>query len=135
MPITSRDLPVGRRLVGRYKGKDYICEVVATGDPASPVAYRVGDQTFKSPSSAGGHVVGTACNGWRFWSLEGEAPAIRKPATAKAPAKKKGGAKKSAKKKANGKAPAKDEYGCGLCSETFTTLKAATDHTRAHSGA
>src|SRR3546814_1952134 len=40
------------------------------------------DLIYKSPSAAGSAVMGgTACNGWRFWSLEGEeaAPKERAP--------------------------------------------------------
>jgi hypothetical protein len=45
---------------------------------------------FKSPSAAGSAVMGgTACNGWRFWTVEGEEP----PAKEAKPAKKKGGRK------------------------------------------
>ena len=82
MSIEDRNLKPGTRLVARYKKQDFTCEVVKTKDG---VIYRLADgQEFKSLSSAGSAVMGgSACNGWRFWSLEGEA----KPKTSAAPAK------------------------------------------------
>jgi hypothetical protein len=75
-------LEAGTRLVARYKGADYVAEVVA-GAEGKP-RYRLADgQEFKSPSAAGSAVMGgIACNGWHFWSLEGEATAAAtKPTT------------------------------------------------------
>jgi len=90
---------------------------------------------------------GVACNGWRFWSLQGTEPARKpkaeKPAKAqpkKAPAK---AAPKAKGKKAAKKAPAKkpkaarmaskgDSYGCGVCPETFPTQKKAVAHALTH---
>ncbi len=71
--ITDRNLKPGTKLVARYKGKDHRCEVVKTKDG---VAYRLKDgKEFKSPSSAGSAVMGgSACNGWRFWSIVGAEP-------------------------------------------------------------
>src|SRR3990170_1063361 len=65
-------LAPGTRLVARYKGADYEVEVVAGEE--GKTRYRFADgQEFKSPSAAGSAVMGgVACNGWRFWSLEGE---------------------------------------------------------------
>jgi hypothetical protein len=47
------------------------------GREGEGVAFVLEDgKRFKSPSSAGSAVMGgTACNGWRFWTVEGEAPA------------------------------------------------------------
>lgn len=73
MSITDRNLAAGTMLVARYKGKEYTAEVVKTKEG---VHYRLEDgREFKSPSSAGSAVMGgSACNGWRFWSLaNGEA--------------------------------------------------------------
>ncbi len=66
-------LGVGTRLVARYKGVEHVAEVVT--DEAGKTRYRLADgRTFKSPSAAGSAVMGgVACNGWRFWSLRGEA--------------------------------------------------------------
>jgi hypothetical protein len=72
MSIENRNLKPGTKLVARYKGKDYSAEVVKTEDG---VRYRLADgREFKSPSSAGSAVMGgSACNGWRFWTLASEA--------------------------------------------------------------
>jgi hypothetical protein len=41
---------------------------------------------FTSPSAAGSAVMGgTACNGWRFWAVEGEAPATKEHKAEAAP--------------------------------------------------
>ncbi len=82
MPIENRNLEVGTRLAARYKGKTHTCEVVQTEEG---IRYRLADgREFKSPSSAGSAVMdGMACNGWRFFSREGEEPEP-KPRKAKA---------------------------------------------------
>ncbi len=109
MPIENRNLEAGTRLVARYKKQDRTCEVVETADG---LRYRLDDGTeHKSPSSAGKAAMGgVACNGWRFWSLEGEQkPAREKKAklAKKAPAKKAVAKKATAKKAVAKKAPAK----------------------------
>jgi len=73
MTIEDRNLAIGTKLVARYKGKDYTAEVVETEEG---LRYRLENgKEFKSPSSAGSAVMGgSACNGWRFWSLEGQEP-------------------------------------------------------------
>jgi hypothetical protein len=88
MAIENRDLPVGTRLVADYKKTRYVC-VVESGEEAGSTVFVLEDgKRFKSPSAAGSAVMGgTACNGWRFWSVEGEAPVAptaAKPAKAKA---------------------------------------------------
>src|SRR5512140_2846954 len=105
MPLDNRNLEPGTVLVARYKGQDRTCEVVQTEDG---LRYRLDDGSeHKSPSSAGKAAMGgVACNGWRFWSLQGTEPA-RKPKAEK-PAKttpKKAPAK--AAPKAKGKKAAK----------------------------
>ena len=73
MPIQNRDLPVGAKLVGKYKKAVFVCEVGK--DAEGNLTFAVDGKEFKSPSSAASHVMGGgAVNGWRFWSLEGEAP-------------------------------------------------------------
>ena len=82
MTIEDRNVKAGTKLVATYKKQDFTCEVVKTKDG---VIYRLADgQEFKSLSSAGSSVMGgSACNGWRFWSLEGEAkPKVSAPAKA-----------------------------------------------------
>jgi hypothetical protein len=82
MPIENRNLTAGTRLVARYKGQDYVCEVIETEEG---IRYRLEDgQEFSSPSSAGSAVTGgKACNGWRFWSLAGSEEAKPKKAAKK----------------------------------------------------
>jgi hypothetical protein len=147
MPIENRELAAGTRLVARHKKQDFVCEVVQTDDG---LRYRVDGKDFNSPSSAGREVTGgVAVNGWKFWSLEGTlkepTPKAEKPAkaaktkSAKAvkPKAKKKGAKKSARKatKKVARAASADLYGCGVCPETFPTLKAATAHALEHTTA
>jgi hypothetical protein len=75
VPINDRNLVVGTKLVATYKKQRYVCEVVQTEEA---LRYRVEGTDYKSPSAAGSAVLGgMACNGWRFWSLEGEAPPPR----------------------------------------------------------
>ena len=141
MPLENRDLRAGTILTARYKKQDRTCEVVQTDDG---LRYRLDDGTeHRSPSSAGKAAMGgVACNGWRFWSLQGELKPVRepkakaerkpkseKPATKKAPAKKKA-SKKTAKKPA--RAASSDSYGCGACGETFSTQKKAVAHALTH---
>src|ERR1700694_3909318 len=76
MPIENRDLAVGTVLTARYKKQDRTCEVVETPDG---VRFRLDDgSVYRSPSSAGKAAMdGTACNGWRFWSVQGNEPVRR----------------------------------------------------------
>lgn len=146
MPIENRNLEAGTVLTARYKKQDRTCEVVET---AEGLRYRLDDGTeHKSPSSAGKAAMdGVACNGWRFWSVEGTEKPRRepkakvekvakaeKPAKTKAPTKKagKGKGKKTAKKKVARAATKGDSYGCGVCPETFPTQKKAVAHALTH---
>jgi hypothetical protein len=140
MPIENRELAAGTRLVARYKKTDRTCEVVETPDG---VRYRLDDGTeHRSPSSAGKAAMGgVACNGWRFWSLEGEQkparaakPKASKPAkAAKAAPKKAAKAKKGAKAKGKAaKSESRASYGCAACGAEFPSLKAATEHALGH---
>ena len=143
MPIENRELAVGTRLVARYKKQDRTCEVVETADGPR---YRLDDATeHRSPSSAGKAAMeGVACNGWRFWSIEGTEKPKREPkAKAEKPAKpqkepaaKKPAAKKPATKSKSAKKAAKmasdASYGCGACPETFPTQKKAVAHALTH---
>jgi hypothetical protein len=95
--IENRNLLVGTRLVANYKKQAYVCTVEAAGEGEEGVAFVLEDgKRFKSPSAAGSAVMGgKAVNGWRFWSLEGEAQAASETdAEAEAkPARAKGGGK------------------------------------------
>ena len=67
-------LEPGTKLIARYKGKEHRAEVVAGEE--GKVRFRLEDgREFRSPSAAGSAVMGgTACNGWRFWSVAGDEP-------------------------------------------------------------
>jgi hypothetical protein len=147
MSIEDRNLKPGTVLVGRYHKKDHRCEVVKGEE--GKVRYRLENgREFASPSAAGTAVMGgVACNGWRFWTVEGTG----KPATARTTAKKaatkakpvrKGKAvakpkpAKKAKPKAkarkpatNGAAPSKG-IACGTCGQEFPNTAEATEHMR-----
>ena len=144
MSIEDRNMKPGTVLVARYKKRDHRCEVVKGAE--GKVAFRVGGKEFTSPSAAGSAVMdGTACNGWRFWTVEGTekpARAATKPKTAttkakaasKPKAKAKGGAKakrtrKAAKPSENGAAPARP-VACGDCGQEFPDAREAADHMR-----
>jgi hypothetical protein len=79
MSIEKRDLPVGTRLVARYKKQEYRATVVEGEDGG--LRYRLEDgREFRSLSSAGSAVMGgIACNGWRFWSVAdaGKVPLLK----------------------------------------------------------
>ncbi|MGD9712713.1 MAG: hypothetical protein AB7V46_11665 [Thermomicrobiales bacterium] len=81
MTITNRNLEPGTRLVATYKKARHLC-TVEKAEGGEGLAYVLEDGSrFKSPSSAGMKVMGgKAVNGWKFWSLEGDAPAQPEPA-------------------------------------------------------
>ncbi len=84
MPIENRGLLAGTRLVANYKKVQYVC-MVGVGE-GGKVAFVLEDgQRFTSPSAAGSAVMGgVACNGWRFWSVEGDTPAPKAEKASKA---------------------------------------------------
>ena len=125
MSIEDRSLKPGTILVARYKKQDHRCTVVEGED--GKLIYRVhGGKDHTSPSSAGSAVMGgVACNGWRFWSVEGaEEP--------KADAKTKGNGKGKAKAKPKNEPKPKAEkpIKCGDCSQVFPSSREAADHMR-----
>ena len=78
MTIEDRNLKPGTKLVARYKGETYKCKVVETKDGLrfQMVDSRGEAVSVKSPSAIGSYIMGgNACNGWRFWSIEGQEPA------------------------------------------------------------
>jgi len=95
--IENRKLKPGTKLVAKYRGREHRAKVVAGKD--GRVRYRLADgREFKTPSAAGSALMGgTACNGRRFWMVEGAvkpARAATKPQkAAKSKAKTKSGAK------------------------------------------
>ena len=117
MPLENRNLEPGVRLVARYKKEEYRAEVVAGEGDKTLIRLEDGRE-FTSVSAAGSAVMGgVACNGWRFWSLEGAEGA--KP---KAP--------KQAKSKAKGKkdGEAEERVACGTCGEEFPSAAEAAEH-------
>jgi hypothetical protein len=72
MVVENRDLAAGTVLSGRYKGKRYECTVLESDGVK---AYALEDGSIhKSPSAAASKLMGGASvNGWRFWSIAGEA--------------------------------------------------------------
>jgi hypothetical protein len=139
MPIEDRNVEAGTVLTARYKKQDRSCEVVQT-DEGLRFKLDTGE-LYRSPSSAGKAAMdGVACNGWRFWSVQGTEPAQREPkATADKPAKaktaKKTGGEKGAKANAKSvrqRAVEPASYGCGGCGATFGSQKAAVAHARTH---
>ncbi|MEO6043459.1 MAG: DUF2924 domain-containing protein [Tepidiformaceae bacterium] len=85
MAITNRELVAGTKLVGRYKGQQHTVLVVGDADPG--FGYELNNGTIYKSLSAAGSVVmkGVSCNGWRFWSVEGdeaEKPTPKPKATA-----------------------------------------------------
>jgi hypothetical protein len=68
MVIENRGAVVaGTKLVATYKKQQYVC-TVEPGDDGK-LAFNYDGKSYGSPSSAGTAIIGTACNGWRFWSL------------------------------------------------------------------
>lgn len=126
--------------------KDHCCEVVKNKD--GKVAFWGGGKEYGSPSAAGSAVMGgTACNGWRFWSVEGTdtkpkatTTAKKGASRAKAATKPKARAKRAAKPKkarkvaggANGdpETPVEKPVNCGVCGQEFPTSREAADHMR-----
>ena len=136
MALPNRDLKAGAKLEARYKGATYRAEVAAGEE--GKLVFRLEDgREFTSPSAAGSAVMGgVACNGWRFWSPEGELPAkaerpkreAKTKAAPKASAKAKVGAKAKASKNGTGK------VACGECGEEFPNSREAADHMRDEHG-
>jgi hypothetical protein len=120
MSIENRNLAVGTKLVARYKGHEYGC--VVTAHEGDKVGYKMEcpdhpdlhGKEFKSPSSAGSAIMGgSACNGWRFWSVVGSEEAKPKKTSKKA-AKKNGNP-------GNGLIERMEDgrYFCSACQEAF----------------
>ena len=117
MAIEDRNLKAGTTLVAKYKGKEYSCTVKSTKDG---LRFVLEDGTeYRSPSSAGSEVMGgSACNGWRFWSLEGDLKP--KPGTPNAA--------KTAKADLTLK-PMKDDptkFWCSACMDSFPVTEGET---------
>lgn len=120
-------LAVGTVLAARYKGTEYRATVVEGEDGKR--RYRLADgQEFKSPSSAGSAVMGgSACNGWRFWSLaDGTTPAKSAKGSTKQAGKK--AATKSQPKPAPQPAAKGERPRCKRCGKVFVAAKQLAHH-------
>jgi len=112
MPIEDRNLKPGTKLFASYKGQVYSCTVMEGDDKGGQRFMLEDNRLFKSPSAAGSAIMGgNACNGWRFWSLEGQEP---KP--------------KARKVKAEANPDAFEQmedgrYFCNACAEAFEAPK------------
>jgi hypothetical protein len=117
MALANRNLEAGTRLVARYKGQTHKAEVVQT---EGGLRYRLEDgREFKSPSSAGSAVKGgKSCNGWDFWSLDGQEQPPKEPKTK---AKGKGSKFRTIKKLPNqqGLEEGQVRYWCSACQKSF----------------
>ncbi len=126
-------LAVGTRLVARYKHEAHTADVVAGED--GKTRYRLADgREFKSPSAAGSAVMGgQACNGWRWWSVEGSAGALKMKPAAATGAPTRATKPKVAKVLAGAKEPAPTKASTGFCQNSgldpdFTLLRAEKPH-------
>jgi hypothetical protein len=120
--IENRNLLAGTRLVASYKKQTYVCTVEA-GENGEGVAFVLETgQRFKSPSAAGSHVMGgKAVNGWRFWSLEGDAPAATAAQKPEPEGPKKGRARKLIYRVPNqqGTPEGRTKFFCSACMKGF----------------
>ena len=124
MAIDNRDLPAGTRLAANYKKQRHVCTLEANEEGEGVAFVLESGKRFKSPSAAASAVMGgKAVNGWRFWSLEGEAPAgaPAAPTEPKGKAKKGTRSKKLISKVPNhaGDAEGARRYWCTACMKSF----------------
>lgn len=152
MAITDRSaIKPGVKLVAKYKGQTYRCEVVQSAVPSDEgkLLYRLtmGGKTtdHKSPSSAGSQIFGIdkdgkprTCNGWGFWTLDGE-PENATPAPTP-PTRKRKAKETPAQPAAQDPAAAGDVYSpetvyeCADCHVSFPTTMELSEHfNQAHS--
>ncbi|HLF79728.1 MAG TPA: hypothetical protein VJB57_19780 [Dehalococcoidia bacterium] len=125
MAVENRNLLAGTRLVANYKKQTHVC-TIEPKEGGEGIEYVLEDgKRFKSPSAAGSAVMGgTACNGWRFWTVEGDEPkgeatatATMKPKAAKTKAAK---AKKLIIKVNDASVPeGKTKWFCSACMKAF----------------
>jgi hypothetical protein len=124
MSIENRNLSDGMKLVAKYKGAVWTAGVATTEDG---LQIKLEDgRLFKSLSSAGSAVMGgTACNGWRFWSIAQPEGATKKaqpkatPKRAVTPPKTKA-ASFEALPPADGQPEDVTRFYCEACADAFT---------------
>src|SRR5687767_12973592 len=123
MPIENRDLPVGTRLVATYKKQAYVCTVEAEEDGKLAFVLQDGKR-FKSPSSAASAVMGgSAANGWRFWTVEGQTPVTAAPTEKPDRAKKEKVFKLLRRLPGTGLEQGQQRYFCSACQRSFVTTE------------
>ena len=119
MTIEDRNLEPGTKLAARYKGQAH--SVLVLKDDEGKLGFELDNGTiYKSLSKAGSDVMnGTACNGWRFWSLEGDLPEKKEAASKEA----KGKVVKLIKRVPNQKGvdEGSTKWFCGACMKSFVT--------------
>ena len=120
MPITDRNLGAGTKLVASYRKQQHTVLVLDDGE--GNLGFELdGGTIYRSLSKAGSVVMGgVSCNGWRFWSVEGEAVpgAEPKPKATKA---KKGAFLRQIRKVPNQKGvpEGSTKFFCSACMKSF----------------
>ncbi|OAI40634.1 hypothetical protein AYO38_05630 [bacterium SCGC AG-212-C10] len=129
MAITDRNLTSGMTLVATYKKGEH--KLLVLGDETDGLGYQLdGGTIYKSVSAAASAVMkGQAANGWRFWTVEGEQPAVPAakktvPAPAKTPKAKVPPKPKTVKgirrmKVQTGVPEGQVKYFCSACMKSF----------------
>ena len=120
--IENRNLTAGTRLVANYKKQTCVCTVEAGED--GKLAFVLEDgKKYRSPSSAGSAVMGgVACNGWRFWTVEGGEQPASEPQPAK-PAKAKKDFKLFKRLPGTGLEEGQQRWWCHACQKSFVTTE------------
>jgi hypothetical protein len=74
MAITNRDLPEGAILVGRYKGQVHRVLVLKDDRGSRATSSTAARSTGASRRPGSAATGGKSCNGWDFFSVDGEEP-------------------------------------------------------------
>jgi hypothetical protein len=132
MAIENRNLTPGTQLVARFKKEQHTC-TVEQGEDDKLVFVLADGSRHKSPSAAGSAVMGgTACNGWRFWSLTSDSPAATEAPAATSKARKgRKGSTRLIKRMATetGMPEGEARFFCSACMDSFAApADAEPDH-------
>jgi hypothetical protein len=66
----ARELPpTGTQLSGRYRGQEFVAEVVAAEGGEGARALEFQGSQYTSLSAAAKAISGNSVNGWRFWKV------------------------------------------------------------------
>lgn len=127
MAIENRELEAGTKLVARYKGAQHT--VLVLKDNEGKLGFELDNGTiFRSLSKAGSQVMGgTACNGWRFWTPEGEVPEKAARVATEAPTEPKAKQVKQIRRVPNQKGvdDGQVKWFCSGCMKSFLTESTA----------